>query len=1206
MSFGNQAEKSFKSRALLTSALCSVAAASAMVATPAAATIVPDTTTPAAVIDTTNTRPAWVGLGIRNEAGNGGSTCTGLLINPRTVLFAAHCVDGLQPGAYDGNAPGNRAQVGYTTDPTFGNANLRNWLFSQDFGPQPGNDGRTMNGNSVMVWYDPRSRNGPARPAGDGTFLPADVAIAGFDTPNEILGRDAQLGIGLMFSPVNGLVPVTVGGYGQSGTEPGTTRASDFQRRLGTNMLGFLGNQRDINLGVYGPAISDILSPSTSTFQDLYWVDFDDPRRATRGFFNGPGTRPIAEFTFDFDVFPGNATANEVGTAPGDSGSPLVTNAFGRDVSLGVLSQGSRFFFESLGNPNDNLIRTCQNTNVGANFSCLGTISGYNPLFLFWDQIVVNNPYKYVTTRSGDGEWTDATRWVQEIDPLYFTLAGSTLTNALPTAAGLGVSGATPNVGTVRPNPSPPALCAFTGTCPPTGGTSEPAPALPAGNRGLPDTEDLRLTLTVGGETPVEVDPNHETRITGSDANTAYADVMLVGQPAHTTNANETVIPGTPADTALTTALWTSGTLIPVNTGALTGPGTTNFVANNVIGTAGLQNSTRWFEVNLRAAGTTFLTNANITIDRLNVRGAQSGLNIRSNGTLTTVMSSFVDAGMVTVDGQLTARQLTVGGGMVGGTGTIAVRDGLLVTGGVVSPGALGGGVGTLNVTGPATFSGAGMLGIDITSPTAADRLNVTGRLTLGGTLAVNSTAAYQPRFGTVWTIGSATGGITGSFNNFASNLQGVLRPEALISGNDLQLRINALPFDAFLAGRATKEQLAIGTALNQVRSVAGTGSAADLFAGIDVLDAPSLAAAFERMKPTNALAVNQNVRLENGVQATAIFDRLARTRSAERGKMAVSVTGANNMFAGTRATSNTEVVGNMMLAAAEESGSTMAIPEEWSIFASATYAYGKADIQSNSSSDPTAWTFTVGADRKISDNFILGVAGSYQSGNADLSLVGNSIDSKGWSANAYAAFDLSDRMKLDTWFRYGKGSLDTVRVQTLGTSTFTSVGDTDTKTTAWGATLSNRLNDGPVTFTPVLSAVSYNTDIDGYTEAAGSAALRIDAREVDSLQFKAGMEVAGDWSSGSVKFRPYGRVSAVWETNNEPDVVTARFVAGGAGAVPFNITGADPSSNFAELAAGFSVEGSETLTFSVEATKTIGRSELETGSVSLTGRLRF
>jgi uncharacterized protein YhjY with autotransporter beta-barrel domain len=1216
--------KNSKSSFMVNTMLSGLVAAGVLVANPAHALVTPNTTTPAAVVDTTNTRPYWVGLAISNEAGNSGGTCTGLLINPRTVLFAAHCVDGLAPAAYNGNSVGNRARVGYTTDPTFGRANVRNFLFGQDFGTQPGSDGRTMI-NSNFVWYDPRSRFGSlSNPATQGTFLPADVAIAGFDTPTELLGRDASAGIGLLFSPVTGLVPVTIGGYGESGNGQTGVRTSgnaaeSYFRRLGSNMLGFLGDERSISVGVYGTAVGNLFEPEGLVYQDLYWMDFDDPNRATRPFFAGPGNDPLCVSTnlncrLDHDVFAGNAVAGETITGAGDSGSPLVTNAFGREVSLGVLSQGSRFFYDSIGTPNDNFVRSTA-------FSNYGTIAGYNPLFLFWDQIVVNNPYKYVTTRAGDGEWTDATRWVQELDPLYFVLGGdNALVNGVPTTPALGVSSATPNVGTVRPSPAPVALCAFTGTCPPTGGTDDPV-VTDGSNTAMPGYQTATGESKTGGASADAVPSESAgtgvdgTYIAGSENTTGRTEMVADGtgasrggassEPVALAASGAGTIVGTPSKQESSTLPWTSG-LLAANSGALTGPGSTNFVANNVLGVAGTQNSTRWFEVNLRAAGTTFLTNTNVTIDRLNVRGAQSGLNIRSNGSLTTELSSFVDAGMLTVDGRLTSRMLTVAGGMVAGSGTIAARDGLMITGGVLTPGALGGGVGTLNVTGPTVFSGAGMLGIDVASATSADVLNVAGRLTLGGTLAVNTAGGYVPAFGTTWTVGSATGGIGGAFNTLASNLPGVLRPEAIVSGNNLQVRITALPFDAFLAGRATAEQIGVGAALNQVRGVAGTGSAADLFAGIDRLDAASLTAAFDGMKPTNALAVNQNVRLDSTVAATAIFDRLARTRSAERGTMAINVSGAAGLLSGQGFSRNSILMSNMMDSATTENTSAISIAPDWSIFASATYGYGDTKVQANSSSEPTAWTITAGADRRVSEQIIFGFGASYQSGDAGLSLVGNTVDTEGWSINGYAALDLTPKTKIDTWVRVGKGTLDTTRVQALGTSTFTSAGSADTNSLGWGTTFSHTLNEGPVTWTPVLSVIASKTTIDAYTENTGSTALRIDERDVSSLLVKFGMQVAGDWSAGATKLRPYGRLSAVTETEDEADVVTARFVSGGANAVPFTVVGVTPTGSFGEIGAGFSVEGSKNLTLSVEANQTFGRDELELGSVTVTGRLRF
>ncbi|WP_284361835.1 hypothetical protein, partial [Candidatus Phycosocius spiralis] len=262
----------------------------------------------------------------------------------------------------------------------------------------------------------------------NGAFLPADIAIAGFDTPTELLGRDAQNGIGLLFSRVNGPVAVTIGGYGESGnglTGERTQGLDFYNRRLGQNMVDFLGDERSLNIGIYGEA-NYIANPELK-YQDLYWLDFDNPDYQTQNFSATFWPQPDQGIThLDFNVLGGRAIKGESLTGEGDSGSPLITGAFGREVSLGVLSQGSTIFYDFTDIPNDNYI----NSNFFSNY---GTMAGYNPLFLFWDQILINNPYKYVTAKAGDGEWNDTTRWTQELDPLYYTLdANNKLQNALP------------------------------------------------------------------------------------------------------------------------------------------------------------------------------------------------------------------------------------------------------------------------------------------------------------------------------------------------------------------------------------------------------------------------------------------------------------------------------------------------------------------------------------------------------------------------------------------------------------------------------------------------------------------------------------------------------------------------------------------------------------------------------------------------------
>lgn len=1078
--------KSLRSACLASTALLSVAA----LALPqqAAAVVTPETVPPGAAVDTTNTRPYMVGLMIRNEAGNSGGTCTGLLINPRTVLFAAHCVDGLAPGAYDGNSPGNRAQVGYTTDPTFGLTNMREFLFGQDFNVSKG-DARVVNGSSVMVWYDPRSRNGSARSASDNSFLSADVAIAGFDTATELLGRDGANGIGLLFSPVNGQVPVTIGGYGQAGNALTGSRLSGtedtFFRRLGKNMLGFLGDERSISLGVYGTAGGNFFDPPGFTYQDLYWVDFDDPQRATRAF-SASATRSSTLNTFDFDIFPGAAVAGEALTASGDSGSPLITSAYGREVSLGVLSQGTSFFFDVAGNTNDNFV-------FQSTFSNYGGIAGYNPLFLFWDQIVVNNPYKYVTTKAGDGEWTDATRWTQEIDPLYYVLSGSTLVNGLPTTPALGVSGATPNIGTITPNPSPVATCAFTGTCVPGAGKSEPVDLGlgDSADRAMPDTQTLISTVSVNNLAQpgtVELGAVQVTTLSMESASKTAVSAVTLSPDAN--------------NQAQSTALWSSGTLIGVNTGTLTGPGTTNFVPNNTAGTAGLQNSTRWFEVNLRSAGTTFLTGTTVTIDRLNVRGAASGLTIRSGARLNTVISSFGDDGVLTVDGVFNPRAYTLSGGAIYGSGQIIAPGGVAIQNGIVSAGAANGGVGTLSVTGNVVLGGSSLMGVDVSSATSADLLAVTGTLTLGGSLSVAARNGYVPTYGTRWTVATATAPLTGSFATVSSNFPGVLRPAALVSGSNLVVEVTALPYATLLSKTNPLSNL-----LDANR--ASYSTLKPVYDALDPLGAGALDAAFSASQPTagfDALALGR-------LQAGAIQGTDFGLGGASGSSLTLAGFRDHNQALGLNAQAD-EPVRN-------EIGGGL------STFAAYRNLNGDmASLNATGRSEAESRILSVGADYAVTSGLRLGAAAHFADGEAT---------GLGTKANSdMQQFTLFARYQNQGFFASayggpGRQKLKTQRNLALNGQVLTAGYDADVTTA--GAVLGYDIafdRQGVVLFG---STDALKLETDGYSETGGGFALKVGEQSFESVKTRLGLSYYARFNAFGGTLKPGLTLAAVQDS---------------------------------------------------------------------------
>ncbi|WP_054162741.1 autotransporter-associated beta strand repeat-containing protein [Rhodopseudomonas sp. AAP120] len=132
-----------------------------------------------------------------------------------------------------------------------------------------------------------------------------------------------------------------------------------------------------------------------------------------------------------------------------------------------------------------------------------------------------------------------------------------------------------------------------------------------------------------------------------------------------------------------------------------------------------------------------------------------SGSNTYTGGTT-------VSGGRLIVDGSIANGLLTVNSGAVlSGTGTVGDT---VMNGGTL---ALGNPGQTLTVSGNLSFTAASTYMIEVT-PSASDRVNVTGTATLGGA-AVNATFAAGSYVAKRYTILNATGGRVGSFSSLVS-----------------------------------------------------------------------------------------------------------------------------------------------------------------------------------------------------------------------------------------------------------------------------------------------------------------------------------------------------------------------------------------------------------------------------------------------------
>lgn len=141
----------------------------ASLATPAGAVVPNETTNSDEIVDVDN---VFAGIGMIITTDPNEDTigiCTGSLINPRTVLFAAHCVNDRPDTAYNDDQV--RAVVSFNADAFDG---VLSWF---------GAGGRTNTAlaafNINRIFYNRESLQNPAARG----FIEADIALASLDTP---------------------------------------------------------------------------------------------------------------------------------------------------------------------------------------------------------------------------------------------------------------------------------------------------------------------------------------------------------------------------------------------------------------------------------------------------------------------------------------------------------------------------------------------------------------------------------------------------------------------------------------------------------------------------------------------------------------------------------------------------------------------------------------------------------------------------------------------------------------------------------------------------------------------------------------------------------------------------------------------------------------------------------------------------------------
>lgn len=1001
---------------------------------------------------------------VTDYGADGIGLCSGTLINPRTVIFAAHCVNESAASDY-GSATG-----GIPISFSFNAYNLpaiRRWV-GLDGGALHQTDEAFAIYNAEHVWYDTRSLD-------DGFgFIQADVALATLDTPAFDIPTWTML-----FSALTGPTHGVINGYGTRGVgAAGANQGIDYRRRIAENAISFLGSLNDRNDFLFGYDPEGRYSDAA-----VYQTDFDSPG----------GTNQ-----YDFNLFGGDALPREGTTGGGDSGGPLfVDQKYNKTVVAGVLSGGSRFY-------------------GGQPSGSYGTSSFYQPLFLYWDQIVANNPYVYASNRGGNRNWSDAANWVQLMDPNYAIDVNGQLVNALPTTAAQGISNNSPRFGTV----------CFETDC--------------------AEVNALRAELGTGGT------------------------------------------PGT-----------TPAPFIPG------GPGSTNFVPNNVVG--GPTTKPRYYDVTLGQRGITTATTTN-TVDMLTVTngagltlsGASGAINVLGEYSQMNGTTNFVGGGKLTVNRD--AFFLT---GTLSGTGTLTAP---FITIGQV--GLLPGGnrtIGSLTLRGLTTLTSATQTLIDYgrttdsiivgSSPTTA------GGIYLAGNLTVVPAAGTQPRYGVFLPIVTTIAGTEGQtvFDTFDSvTASGLIKVDVQYEQQRVLARVTAATFGSTMTNPSATAR-AVGGALDSLRYT-NYADLSGVFGAVDYLDGATMAATLDGMAP-RIVDEAASLEREQGRQTTnLVADRLSLlgTKSANRGQLTI-LGSPETVFATAGQTQLSGASASQLSFAGMTTGegrTTGKLPDTMSGFV----AGGYTTQPGYAGADRAGWNMAMGLEMEAATDTTLGTAFAYSNGRT--SIGGSQSESTTTQAMAYGAHQLGNGVYVGGLAAMAHSRLGVQR-RSVGLDLAGLGSRANIASYAVRGELGVNLQPvAGITLTPRASVSYEGTELSDYREGNNQFGLIVDGMRDNRMVGRVGAKLTGGVGKATGwRFTPEARLDYVSTLAGGATSYDVRFAAAPDLAFALPLIGTDR--NWAEAQAGFRMT-KERMSFGAGANSSIGRDQYRDDRAVVDFTLKF
>ncbi|MBV8971494.1 MAG: autotransporter outer membrane beta-barrel domain-containing protein, partial [Sphingomonadaceae bacterium] len=639
-------------------------------------------------------------------------------------------------------------------------------------------------------------------------------------------------------------------------------------------------------------------------------------------------------------------------------------------------------------------------------------------------------------------------------------------------------------------------------------------------------------------------------------------------------------------------------------------PGATNFVPNNVDPDRIAQRNARYFDVTLAAAGTTTL-DTTVAIDNLTIASNAARLNVTSAGSLTSNLGITHTVGTVQNDGVISTGgdYLLVAGNLTGG-GRINAGYFTSILG-TIAPGTLGT-TGTLTFGGNVILASGNTLLVDLGPSLTSDQIAVVatqfrdaartmpidGQANIGGRVLFGPVAGTTVRYNDLYTIVTAQGGVTGTFAAPGA-ISAILTPRFVYTTNAVQVAIDAGLYANVVAN--TPVQQAYAALLDRSRGqYAGLSG---LYGPLDLQNAATIQGTLEGLAPRaetlkGAIGVAE---LDN--MARFYRDRLSALGRGDLGGT-IAVIGNPAQTLAAVASPQQAAIGGTVSTNDEAVVSPARLPSNVSAFVAGGY------IDGHSRPMPTAiplggndrfsgYFLAGGIEAQVAEKGFIGFSIAYSNLDGTTNVAGQTVKGELGLGTLYGKYVRPSGLAIDGQASAGQFQVRTRRGAALPGSASVLTGLDRPLALSGELGLAQEVERGTVTFGPRIAIRGTLLDFSPTVETGGPAALRIERREYNSVQGRAGLFLAGQG-----RFAPFASGYYVHEFEKPANSFNATF-AGGPGVAPVAFALAGTTKNWGEVSGGLKLSGPR-VSLSVGADTTIGRDQVENQSYRGTVTVKF